>query len=443
MLAEAKPAKNANATSHGNVRRDWNDEIERAAQLQTAATVVRSDADLGRHLARSAAVTVDRNDADATVVRDSANADAIECDIQFGDEFARSTAAHCLTTESETLRRGRGGYLIQATRRPNLTYGRSDLEALQRERETLLLQLEVSELRARLAVPAAAAAAAATAVASTISADSVIPPEHNSTTLGRARLDFGDIEHALPKFAGDDKKQEVHTFFREFEDIMTLVHANDSFKFLSLRRSLKGAARALLEATAAVTYDQLKEVLIDEFDISTTREDIYRLLRQNKWKRGSESMHHYVIRMRTLARRANVPEPELVGIIVDGLGETSANANLLLSARDVRELKELMNRHESRFHRAVPSASVAASSANAVSTSRRPAGARNADASSADQPQCFNCSQRGHIKPNCPYTLRNKEDCFRCWKPGHTHETCRQDGHCCHCRQDTNCLSPR
>lgn len=111
-------------------------------------------------------------------------------------------------------------------------------------------------------------------------------------------------------------------------------------------------------------------------------------------------------------------------IIVDGLGETSANANLLLSARDVRELKELMNRHESRFHRAVPSASAAASSVNAVSAARRPAGTRAVDASSADQPQCFNCSQRGHVKPNCPYTLRNKEDCFRCWKPGHTHETC-------------------
>lgn len=411
IMAGGNPVTTARIDERGTSRGNWNAEIERVAQLpptsSTAATVVRSsaDANLGRHLAQFADAT--------TVVRS-------DVDYDLGRHMARTSAAHCSSDESDGPRRGRGGLLIGRSCAVNRDeYVQHDeMDALRRERDALLLQLEVSELRARVAAPAPTVA-----VGATVSADTAAQPEHNSTTLGRARLDFGDIEHALPKFAGDDKKQDVHTFFREFEDIMTLVHANDSFKFLSLRRTLKGAARSLLEATTAVTYEQLKEVLVDEFDISTTREDIYRLLRQNKWKRGTESMHHYVIRMRTLSRRANVPESELVGIIVDGLGESSANSNLLLSARDVRELKELMNRHESRFHRAAPTTTAAASSVNAATSARRPSGNR-AEASTADQPQCYNCSQRGHIKPDCPYTLRNKDDCFRCWKPGHTRETC-------------------
>lgn len=73
----------------------------------------------------------------------------------------------------------------------------------------------------------------------------------------RPKIDFGDIEHAIPKFAGDDRVQDVQHFFRDFEEIMTMVNADDAFRFLNLRRSLAGTARLFLQTTNALTYETL------------------------------------------------------------------------------------------------------------------------------------------------------------------------------------------
>ncbi|XP_036347752.1 ATP-dependent RNA helicase glh-1-like [Rhagoletis pomonella] len=47
-----------------------------------------------------------------------------------------------------------------------------------------------------------------------------------------------------------------------------------------------------------------------------------------------------------------------------------------------------------------------------------------AESGGNSQPLCFNCSKRGHIKPNCPYPMRPNGSCFRCWKMGHDHHSC-------------------
>lgn len=59
---------------------------------------------------------------------------------------------------------------------------------------------------------------------------------------GKHRLDFGDIEHALPKFNGDDIAYSVRHFLRDFEEIMASAGAYDNFKQLALRRPLTGLA---------------------------------------------------------------------------------------------------------------------------------------------------------------------------------------------------------
>lgn len=42
----------------------------------------------------------------------------------------------------------------------------------------------------------------------------------------------------------------------------------------------------------------------------------------------------------------------------------------------------------------------------------------------AGKARCFNCSQMGHMKPQCPYKIRATNTCFKCWGAGHTHHNC-------------------
>ncbi|XP_054727437.1 uncharacterized protein LOC129237061 [Anastrepha obliqua] len=117
----------------------------------------------------------------------------------------------------------------------------------------------------------------------------------------KRRLDFGDIEHALPKFNGDDVSYSVLHFLRDFEEIMNTSGADDSFKLLALRRSLKGTARVFLSTTTALNYDSLKTALTAEFGKAITQQEIYRMLAQ-----PNESMNIPVILGRDFLRIFNI-----------------------------------------------------------------------------------------------------------------------------------------
>lgn len=75
-------------------------------------------------------------------------------------------------------------------------------------------------------------------------------------------------------------------------------------------------------------------------------------------------------------------------------------------ARSLSELKRMINRYQDKY--LLPNAAI--KRANTVASSRLPL--------------CFNCSQRGHIKPKCPYDQRPNGSGFRCWRMGHDHRSC-------------------
>lgn len=100
--------------------------------------------------------------------------------------------------------------------------------------------------------------------------------------IGR-RTDFGDVEYAIPSFDGDDRSFDVRDFVRMFEEIMTIIRADEVFKLLVLRRKLKGAANCLTFAPDAVTYDGLKAMLIAEFGNKLSIAEAERMLRRRKW----------------------------------------------------------------------------------------------------------------------------------------------------------------
>ncbi|XP_036346460.1 uncharacterized protein LOC118755741 [Rhagoletis pomonella] len=221
---------------------------------------------------------------------------------------------------------------------------------------------------------------------------------------------YCDVEHALTKFSGDDIAYSVRYFLRDFEEVMNTINADERFRFLCLRRSLTGTARVFLSTTAAFTYDQLRKQLTAEFDRDVSRQDVYKMLDQRRWQKKTESLHCYILNMQAIAKRSDITETEVIDFIVEGLGDNISNKNLLMGARTIEELKMLVARYQQKYLR------------RESDTIKRPA--KESIRTTKEVAHCFNCSQTGHIKPNCPYPLRPNGSCFRCWQMGHEHRSC-------------------
>ncbi|XP_017466117.1 PREDICTED: uncharacterized protein LOC108359017 [Rhagoletis zephyria] len=232
------------------------------------------------------------------------------------------------------------------------------------------------------------------------------PP--NSRRQGR--LEFGDIEHALPKFNGDDVTYHVRHFLRDIEKIME--SSDDNIRLLALCRSLTGTARVFLSTTASLNYQALKAALSSEFDVGITRQEVYKMLSQRCWKRKENTLHCYTITMQAIAKRANIADTELIDFIIDGIGNTTPHAHVLMTARSVEELKTLINRYQHKYFE---------TGAVQPSNQRQTRAPKQSDDLKL---KCINCSRNGHIKPNCPFPLRPDGSCFRCWKMGHDHRSC-------------------
>ncbi|XP_036340347.1 uncharacterized protein LOC118757090 [Rhagoletis pomonella] len=188
--------------------------------------------------------------------------------------------------------------------------------------------------------------------------------------------------------------------------------ADDNFRLLALRRSLTGTAKVFLSTTAALNYQALKAALSSEFDVGITRQEVYKMLSQRRWKRKEETLHCYTLTMQAIAKRANIADTELIDFIIDGIGNTTPHAHILMTARSVEELKTLINRYQHKYF---------VTGAVQPSNQRQTTAPKQTDDSKL---KCFNCSRNGHIKPNCPFPLRPDGSCFRCWKMGHDHRSC-------------------
>lgn len=67
---------------------------------------------------------------------------------------------------------------------------------------------------------------------------SVVPVAATLAANISRRIDFSDIEHAIPDFDGEDKSHDVRDFVRAFENIMIMVRADETYKLLALRRTI-------------------------------------------------------------------------------------------------------------------------------------------------------------------------------------------------------------
>lgn len=238
------------------------------------------------------------------------------------------------------------------------------------------------------------------------------------------RIDPADIEQLMNKFSGDDTYY-VEKFFSDFEEIMAGVRHDRNVKFMCLRRLLTGTARIYLSTTSAVSYEGLKAELIDEFKQHFSRQEVYQQLQNRVWEKRGESLKRYVLEMQAIASRADIGEDELIDFVVNGL--RVPDASVLLTARSIAELKDLLGRHERRIMSRV--SVLSAREGGSTKTKLNTAAAAkvstgNKATINEEAVRCFNCSRNGHYQSKCPYEKRPAGTCFRCWKAGHDHFNC-------------------
>lgn len=168
----------------------------------------------------------------------------------------------------------------------------------------------------------------------------------------------------------------------------------------------------MLRACVAHTYDELKQALFEEFGRVFTMNEVFQQLKSRTLK-PTESVKRYVLEMQEIASRAAIPEADVIDCIIDGIHDNSNNAAMLSTARNLKELKAMLDRYEKKRSR-VPTKPYTTAPMNRVAATTTVALAANAAAANQMKPRvpitaniagratvrtdvrCFNCSEFGH-----------------------------------------------
>lgn len=131
----------------------------------------------------------------------------------------------------------------------------------------------------------------------------------------------------------------------DLENAFSLLALNDKQKVIAIASLLTGTAAVFLRTIRVSDYGELKEKLLKEFSAEFSQEEAIKHLRQRRLQ-PKETVHRYVLDIEEMAMNCNIPEEEVVEIIISGLGEPSVYNSMLYGLRTVNELKLMIHRYE-------------------------------------------------------------------------------------------------
>lgn len=210
------------------------------------------------------------------------------------------------------------------------------MELLRKEREFLRLKAEIEELRNASGTPG------------TMETSEISTPSSENRTFARRQLKFEDVAHSMRAFTGDDF-MPIRKWLSDYEDHMA-GETDPTIRLAFARRLLEGTAKSFLHTIKAATYEELKQKLLEEFDMPLSRETTFADLTR-RTRLDNETLRQYVIAMQEIAAQGDVMEYDLVQLILDGMRENSPAASLLYGATSIKELKEALTRFERRVRR--------------------------------------------------------------------------------------------
>lgn len=249
------------------------------------------------------------------------------------------------------------------------------------------------------------------------------------------RFDFAELEAMMDKFNGEDT-YDIQKWFSELEDAFGVLECSERHKLVSTRRLLDGTAKIFLRTIAAHTYAELKDELISEFGKNYTLHEVFQQLKNRKLGE-KESTKRYVIEMQEIASFAAIPEADVIDSIIDGLNDKSNNVAILYGARNIKELKQLMERYEKRRVQASEMETNVIAKINVIEqnfekmNAGQPNGTKMKALAENAKPaidlalvRCYKCLEMGHYKSSCLAPNQPAGACYMCSEVGHQFLEC-------------------
>lgn len=138
--------------------------------------------------------------------------------------------------------------------------------------------------------------------------------------LDSRKIDLHVLDAVTCKFNGSEL-QDVKKWFANLENVFEMFRYSERDKLVAANH-LDKKARTFVEFHRGdpklMTYEQFKREVVEEFHRAYTVQDVFKQLRARVMK-PDETPRSYVIEMQHIASRADVPEVDLIDIIIDGL----------------------------------------------------------------------------------------------------------------------------
>lgn len=131
------------------------------------------------------------------------------------------------------------------------------------------------------------------------------------------RFNYNAFDGMVHKFTGDDA-YEIKKWFEDMEKAFALFDSKDSDKLMAAHRAIDGTAKTFLRSKQVLSYNELKELMLKEFDRKWTAREVYNQMKERKWQ-PNESVRRYVAVMEEIASRADIAEIDLIDCIIEGL----------------------------------------------------------------------------------------------------------------------------
>lgn len=156
-------------------------------------------------------------------------------------------------------------------------------------------------------------------------------------------FNWDDIKHLIQCFTGDDNIK-ISTFVMEFDEAANRFGWSETKQYVYAKRAIGGTAAAFLRIVPANNWCEIRKELIEEFSTTVLNSEVHKELSDSNIQVG-ETMHQYMIRMRTIAAQGVIDEQDLVHYIVEGLMLDNIGKMFFLSANTLKELRNISEKY--------------------------------------------------------------------------------------------------
>lgn len=219
-----------------------------------------------------------------------------------------------------------------------------------------------------------------------------------------------DIQSSITQFSGNDNIR-VENWIEDFEGNVALFNLKPIQSLILAKNSLVGSAKKALSSRPNIRcWNELKNMLLEEFSVKLSSAEIHSRLRARK-KLKDESLKDYFFALREIGSLGQIEEEAIIEYCIDGIDDVASNKILLYGATTFATFREKLDLYKNFI------------SKNQSSSSDQKPKFRNKFNTIGTNNRCFNCGKVGHISENC---LKKSDGprCFKCKKYGHKSPDC-------------------